>query len=90
VAEAQVVIANTITANGDGNNDTWDIKHLQNYPDNEVTIFNRWGNEVYRRNGYANDWNGGDLNAGTYFYQLKIKVCDGTTKSYQGYVMILR
>jgi gliding motility-associated-like protein len=90
IAEARLDIANAITANGDGANDTWDIKNLANYPENEVVVFNRWGNEVYRRKGYNNDWNGGSLNAGTYFYQLKVKVCDGTMKAYQGYVMILR
>jgi gliding motility-associated-like protein len=72
IAEARLDIANAITANGDGANDTWDIKNLVNYPENEVVVFNRWGNEVYRRKGYHNDWNGGNLNAGTYFYQLKV------------------
>ncbi|MGV3639593.1 MAG: ice-binding family protein [Adhaeribacter sp.] len=90
VAEAQIHIANALTANGDGYNDTWEIKNLLNYPDNELTIFNRWGNEVYRRKAYANDWNGDQLNAGTYFYQLKVKVCDGSYQAYKGYVMILR
>jgi gliding motility-associated-like protein len=90
LAEARISIANAITANGDGHNDNWDIANLQNYPDNEVVVLNRWGNEVYRKKAYANNWNGGQLNAGTYFYQLKVKVCDGSYKSYQGYVMVLR
>ncbi|MGV3642453.1 MAG: ice-binding family protein [Adhaeribacter sp.] len=90
IAESAVKIANAITANGDGHNDTWEIRNLEKYPENEVVIFNRWGNEVYRSKGYNNTWNGGDLLSGTYFYQLKVKVCDGTQKNYKGYVMLLR
>ncbi|MGV3504824.1 MAG: ice-binding family protein [Adhaeribacter sp.] len=90
VAESELQIANALTANGDGHNDTWEIRNLEKYPENEVLLFNRWGNEVYRRKGYDNTWNGGSLLAGTYYYQLKVKVCDGTWKSFQGYLMLLR
>jgi len=34
-------------------------------------IFNRWGRIVYKSSDYQNDWDGGDLPDGVYFYVLK-------------------
>lgn len=61
---------------GNGVNDELVIPGLKAYADNNITIFNRWGNEVYNSNGpYKNDWkgwgkNGEDLPVGTYFIVL--------------------
>ncbi|MFH2096161.1 MAG: choice-of-anchor L domain-containing protein [Bacteroidota bacterium] len=82
-------INNVFSPNGDGINDQWVIKNLQFFPDNELTIINRWGNEVHTVIGYQNDWNGSDLGEGTYFYILKVNLCD-EDKTYDGYVTILR
>jgi hypothetical protein len=37
-----------------------------------MAIFNRWGSEIYSVANYLNDWAGGDLPDGTYFYVLKL------------------
>jgi large repetitive protein len=66
------------------------VVNLQNFPDNDLVIINRWGSEVYRSKSYKNNWNGSDLSAGTYFYVLKVKGCDGSYQTHKGYVMILR
>ena len=59
------------------------------YESTELTIFNRWGRILYTSNNYNNDWDGGDLPDGTYFYVLK---CRGLQQdaTYQGSVMIFR
>lgn len=49
---------NVITPNGDGKNDTWIIKNIENYPDNRVFIYDRAGRLLYRRTRYTNDWDG--------------------------------
>lgn len=85
-----IVIPNVFSPNGDGVNDTWQILNIGNFPDNEVVILNRWGNEVYSRRSYRNDWDGGGLSAGTYYYVLKVKGCGGSYRSFKGYVMIMR
>jgi gliding motility-associated-like protein len=68
-------VFNAISPNGDGRNDALYFDGLQNYPDNTLTIYNRWGNQVLNVKNYQNDWqgtwNGSDLPDGTYFYLLK-------------------
>lgn len=78
--------------NGDGVNDNFEIIGIDVYPDNELTIFNRWGQVVYQTTGYANEWNG-QGNAGsplmndTYFYVLKF---NREAATYNGQVIIKR
>lgn len=67
-----IKLPNAFTPNSDGYNDFYIIKGIQGYPGNQVTIFNRWGNEVYSKKDYVNDWNGisndgKELPDGTYF-----------------------
>lgn len=59
------------------------------YESTELTIFNRWGRIVYHSKDYQNNWDGGDLSDGTYFYVLK---CHGLKQdaTYQGSVMIIK
>jgi gliding motility-associated-like protein len=64
----EIVIPNTITPNGDGNNDTWVVTGIQQYPTNEVKIFNRDGNIVFETVNYQNDWDGAGLPAAVYYY----------------------
>jgi len=64
-------IYNFVTANGDSQNDFFTIEGLQKIQNYELTIFNRLGNIVLNTRQYENDWNGQDLETGTYFYFLK-------------------
>ena len=59
------------------------------YESTELTIFNRWGRVVYHSKDYKNDWDGGNLSDGTYFYVLK---CHGLKQdaNYQGSVAIIK
>lgn len=83
-------IPDLITPNGDGVNDELIIVGIEQFPDNELIIFNRWGNEVYTASPYQNDWegayNGGKLPAGTYFY-IFTNSADGTELAH-GYITL--
>lgn len=84
-------IPNVFTPNADHVNDEFVIRGLkENYPENELVIINRWGNEVFKATNYQNDWNGSNFNEGVYFYILKVHAKDGATKSFTGYVHIIR
>lgn len=74
-----VVIYNGITPNGDGANDFWIIDSITTFQTNTVSIFNRWGNLVWRAKDYNNTdvvWRGTNQNEnplpdGTYFYIIE-------------------
>ena len=57
--------------------------NIEFYPENEVFIFDRWGQRVYHKNGYdnADGWDakyiGVDLPVSTYYYLLEIKPENG-------------
>jgi gliding motility-associated-like protein/uncharacterized repeat protein (TIGR01451 family) len=90
VGVADFIIPNIITPNNDGNNDTFKIKGMENYPGSQVLVFNRWGNEVYRSNDYRNDWDGSQLNEGTYYYIISRKEQSGNPTVFKGWLFIKR
>jgi gliding motility-associated-like protein len=71
------IVVNTFTPNGDGINDLWNIKYLDNYPGSTVDIYNRNGEKVYSSVGYAYPWDGrhkgAALPTGTYYYIINPK-----------------
>lgn len=71
VNECGIKIPNAFTPNGDGVNDYFVIPGSERFDRMELSIFNRWGNEVYRSNNYDNDWAGLNLHEGVYYYQLR-------------------
>lgn len=86
-----ITIFNSFSPDGDGRNDTWEIKNINLFPDNELTILNRWGSEVFKVKGYneANAWDGAGLNNGTYFYLLKVNI-NNEAKVYKGFITLLK
>ena len=92
-----VTVPTGFTPNGDGINDSFVIKGLETYPNNEVKVFNRWGNLVYSKKGYDNSWNGNNGGKGLYIgkelpdgtYYFIINLGDGS-KPKTGYVIIKR
>ncbi len=85
------MVSNLFTPNGDGTNDTWYVEGIRNFPDNEVTVYNIYGNEVFKTQSYQNDWlgtfNGAELPDGSYYYLIRFESVDITLK---GSVDILR
>jgi gliding motility-associated-like protein len=71
---------NAFTPDGDGINDVFVIAGLENFPLNNLKIFNRWGALVYEVENYENNWGGLSINpmnfltdqlpTGTYYYIL--------------------
>ncbi|MBS1525740.1 MAG: gliding motility-associated C-terminal domain-containing protein [Bacteroidetes bacterium] len=65
-------IANTITPNGDGVNDYWNISGIENYPAARVQVFTRYGQKVFDSKGYQHPFDGTyggkTLPTGVYYY----------------------
>lgn len=97
-----IVVYNAVSPNGDGLNDYFKITGLENYSENSLEVYNRYGVKVFETSNYgANEnWfrgisegrftvNKGDgLPAGTYFYVLKYKMKNGKYKDKAGYLYI--
>ena len=85
-------IYNALTPNGDGRNDKWIIGGIENFPDNEVQVYNRWGGLVFSGTHYNNIdvvwdgsyWQNKMLPDGTYYYIIKIK----GLKTYAGWIFL--
>lgn len=82
-------IPNVFTPNGDGRNDVFEIVGIEGFDRVEITVVNRWGNEVYRNNNYRNNWDGQGLNEGTYYYVV-ITHNGETRERFAGWVLLKR
>lgn len=83
-------IPNVFTPNGDNVNDTFQIEGLETWSHNEISIMNRWGGNVFKKENYMNDWDGSQLQPGTYYYVLTVKNETTDQQSFTGWVAILR
>ncbi|MDD3876542.1 MAG: PKD domain-containing protein [Bacteroidales bacterium] len=63
-----ITIPNVFTPNGDGINDFFVVDGIDLVENCSLTVFNRWGRKVYETNSYQNDWDGGDLADGVYYF----------------------
>ncbi len=85
---------NTFSPNGDGINDTWEVPGIADYPGSEVIIYDRWGQKVFKSNGYREPWdgshNGKQVSEGTFYYYIKLNQLAGRSDPYTGYISIIR
>ncbi len=81
--DTNLMIPNVFTPNGDGVNEVFFIRNLP--IENSVFISNRWGKEVFSSRNYQNDWNGGSIEDGVYYYRI---IVEG--KAFSGWLEILR
>jgi gliding motility-associated-like protein len=92
-----VIMSDAFSPNGDGLNDYFQIKNIDRYPNNTLTVMNRWGDVVYKAAPYQNDWYGqsnaglvlygADVPEGSYYFILDLK--DGSAPI-KGYIVINR
>jgi gliding motility-associated-like protein len=89
-------VSQGFSPNGDGNNDTWYIRSIENYPNNSVKVFDRWGIMVYETRSYNNTqgWSGHAntgqhsgkmLDVDTYYYVLNLG-----DKNLSGFLTLVR
>lgn len=88
-----IYIPDAFTPNSDGINDVWKLTGIENYPDIEVTIFNRWGNIVFYKKGsnqpfFDGTRDGEVLPVGVYAYVIKTNDTSGYI--FRGAVTLLK
>ncbi|MCU0340796.1 MAG: gliding motility-associated C-terminal domain-containing protein, partial [Spirosomaceae bacterium] len=88
-----IYIPDVFTPNGDGQNDVWELRGLENYPNVEVTVWNRWGNVVFYGKGSNQklfDGKNNDLALPNGVYAYYIKTNAEGSYVFRGAVMIMR
>ncbi len=98
--KTEILSYNLVSVNGDNKNDAWIVDCLQNFPNNNVKVFNRSGIKVYEADGYNNTnvifkgvgengvyFLGDKLPDGTYFYIIDKR--DGS-RPVTGYLELVR
>lgn len=100
----EIEVFNVVTPNGDGVHDVLRIENIENFPNNTVKIYNRWGVLVFKTNAYNSSGNVFDgtsdgrvtvdqdnkLPVGTYFYIVDYEDQAGNMKQLSGYIYINR
>ena len=94
-----LTVYNEFSPNDDGTNDIFYIECIEQFPNNTISVYNRWGAMVFSMNGYDNSWDGKSINkstlnsteklpVGTYYYTLEPG--DGSTSPKSGWLYISR
>ena len=96
IQDCGIIIPTAFTPDGDNTNDIWNLGNIDGiYPNNVVSIYNRWGNEIYESqsgsytiapwNGYYNDE---ALPVGSYYFIIEYN--DEFTENSIGTVSIIK
>jgi len=91
--DLKVFIPTTFTPNSDGVNDIFRVRapNLQNV---EMKIFNQWGHLIYNNDNALSGWDGSlkgnTVQNGTYSYLINVELNDGSEKTFQGKISVIR
>lgn len=90
-----ITIYSGFSPNGDNINDKWIIKNSAQYPDMEITVYDRSGQRVFNTTGYSTPdkwwdgtYKGKQLPVSTYFYVIDLKI--GEDGIFKGQINIIR
>ena len=92
---SEIVIPNAFTPNGDGLNDKYGLVMNPQIEKLEFSIYNRWGNCIFKTNSFEEKWDGNykgqHCEIGTYFYMIKAKCfTEHKSRFYKGDVNLIR
>lgn len=84
-----------LTPDGDGLNEEFIIYCIENFPDNHLEIFNRWGQLVFSADNYDNTWagtsrKGEELPEGGYFFIFEYRDRNNQLQQLKGSFTILK
>ncbi len=94
IVNENAFIPNAFSPNGDGVNDVFRIGNLIQQRIMAFSIFDRWGEEVYKaginENGWDGTYRGRQMPLGTYYYYIQLALPDGSMKTYRGDLTLIR
>lgn len=93
ITESELRVPNAFSPNGDGVNDVFKVSYKSLVKFN-ATIFNRWGQELFRWNNPDEGWDGSShekqVKDGVYFIVIEAVGADGVKYNYKKDINILR
>ncbi|WP_421805853.1 T9SS type B sorting domain-containing protein [Flagellimonas sp.] len=88
----EITIPNFFTPNNDGQNDFWRPRNIEQFPDIETYIFDRYGRKIWIIGPLDQGWDGTyesrPLPSGDYWYIVRLN--DGTGREYVGNFTLYR
>ncbi|MBU3676095.1 MAG: gliding motility-associated C-terminal domain-containing protein [Chitinophagaceae bacterium] len=89
------MVPNAFSPNGDGRNDTWHILNIAALQAAGcqfigVSVYNRWGNEVFNSQDINFRWDGVGWASDTYHYYIRYRTPQGEQKIQKGSVVVVR
>ena len=92
IVKTKIQIPTGFTPNEDNINENWILEGIEDYPNAEVKVFNRWGGEIFTTKNYQNNPFDGKkdnsiLPMGTYYYVIKT---GDDMPTLTGYVTLVR
>jgi gliding motility-associated-like protein len=86
----KLFVPNAFTPNSDGRNDTWQLWGIEQFPQIDVTVYNRWGEVVFHSLGYQTPFDGfyrGErIPSGMYTYVIRY---DAREQPLRGTLMVI-
>jgi gliding motility-associated-like protein len=95
VEECGIIVPTAFTPDGDQTNDTWTLENIdQIYPNNVVSIYNRWGNLIYQSTEglyetkpWDGKYNNEKMPVGSYYFVIEYN--DEFTENITGIVTLI-
>ncbi|WP_333821267.1 gliding motility-associated C-terminal domain-containing protein [Ohtaekwangia sp.] len=84
-----VFVPNVFTPNGDEKNDNFEI-YVEGIDRYHISVFNRYGEEIWAGQNGSAPWNAADTSSGVYFWLLSYDSSCGSRKVYKGWVHVLK
>jgi gliding motility-associated-like protein len=78
-----------------GKNGVFSIDSIEKFPNNRLTIINRWGEVLFKTDkAYINEWAGTDatgspVETGTYYYVFYPDINNYPKLNYKGYILVI-
>jgi gliding motility-associated-like protein len=96
INNCDLIIPSAFTPNSDGDNDFWNITQLdEQFPENVVKVFNRWGEPIYESlpgkysdNPWDGKFKGALMSVGTYYYVIQ-RSKDNTSEPLSGTITLI-
>lgn len=89
-----IIVYTGLTPNGDGINDFWVIQGVERFESAIVSVYDRWGQLVFKSTGYAKPWDGTNkgksLPMAAYYYVIELNSLEVEIPPITGVISILK